>query len=154
MNRELAHTLLTRSFSPGETAALLLRFDGSAKVMQRIARLSFENADGANIHIAANPLRSAGRKCTKKNIASARHLYIDIDEDGDTRLAALTASKAVPAPAEILWTSPGKYRTLWRLEGFDFDMQQSSSNSLPSHSWRSCVHRPEPHSSSSQFPEL
>ena len=65
MNRELAHTFLTR-VTP-----------------RYLAWLSFENANGANICVAANPLRSGSRKRTKENIASERYLYIDNDEDGD-----------------------------------------------------------------------
>ncbi len=37
-------------------------------------------------------------------------ISIDIDEDGDARLAALRASDAVPAPTAIVSTSPGKYQ--------------------------------------------
>ena len=76
---------------------------------------------GANIYVAANPLRPGSRKRTKESIASVRHLYIDIDTDGDARLAALRASDAVPTPSAILSTSPGKYQVLWRVEGFDFE---------------------------------
>ena len=71
-------------------------------------------------------LGSGSRKRTKENIASVRHLYIDIDKDGDTRLAALRASNTVPTPTAILSTSPGKYQVLWRVEGFDFDMQETT----------------------------
>jgi hypothetical protein len=90
---------VTRGLSPGKTLAVLLSFDGPTQVMQKIvileaavmprylAWLSYENASGANIYITANPLRSAGRKGTEENIASVRYLYIDIDEDGVTRLA-------------------------------------------------------------------
>ncbi len=58
----------------------------------------FENDNGANIYISANPLRAGSRKRTKECVASVRHLYIDIDEDGDARLAALRSSDAVPCP--------------------------------------------------------
>ena len=86
--------------------------------------LAHENHHGANIYVAANPLRSGSRKRTKECIASVRHLYIDIDEDGDARLAALRASERVPEPTAILSTSPGKYQVLWRVEGFDFEQQE------------------------------
>ncbi|MDR3742367.1 MAG: DNA-primase RepB domain-containing protein, partial [Terracidiphilus sp.] len=52
--------------------------------------------------------------------------YIDIDEDGDARLAALRASDRVPAPTTILSTSPGKYQALWRVAGFDFERQEQT----------------------------
>jgi hypothetical protein len=86
--------------------------------------LAHENHSGANIYVAANPLRFGSRKRTKENIESVRHLYIDIDTDGDARFAALRASDGVPVPSAILYTSPGKYQVLWRVDGFDFATQE------------------------------
>jgi hypothetical protein len=91
-----------------------------------MAWLTFENDNGANIYVSANPLRPGSRKRTKDCIASVRHIYIDIDDDGDTRLAALRASDRVPAPTTILSTSPGKYQALWRVAGFDFERQEQT----------------------------
>jgi hypothetical protein len=90
------------------------------------AWLRYENHNGANVYVAANPLRSGSRKRTKECIAEVRHLYIDIDVNGQERIAALRASDAVPVPSTILSTSPGKYQALWRVEGFDFDQQENT----------------------------
>jgi len=142
MNTQVAHEFLTRCFASGDTIALLLRSDSPAKVTQRIvtleaavtprylAWLSHENANGMNIYVAANPLLPGSRKRTKESIASVRHLYLDIDTDGDARLAALRASIAVPAPSVILSTSPGKYQVLWQVEGFDFSLQETTLKRL------------------------
>jgi len=130
----IAADFLTRCFAPVETIALVLRRD---KTQQRIVPLeralaprylgwlAHENSTGANVYVAANPLRYGGRNRTKESIASIRHLYIDIDTDGDARLAALRASDAVPTPTVILSTSPGKYQVLWRVDGFDFERQET-----------------------------
>jgi hypothetical protein len=138
MNTQTAHQFLTRCFNPGETIALLLRKESPASTTQRIvtleqatasrylAWLRYENHNGANVYVAANPLRSGSRKRTKDCIAEVRHLYLDIDVDGDERIAALTESEAVPAPTVILSTSPDKYQVLWRVEGFDFDWQENA----------------------------
>jgi hypothetical protein len=92
-----------------------------------MAWLSYENQhDRNNIYVAANPLRPGIRKRTKESIASVRHLYIDIDTDGDARLAALRTSNLVPPPTSIVSTSPGKYQVLWRVEGFDFVRQEQT----------------------------
>jgi hypothetical protein len=135
MNR-IAHRFLARCFQPEETIALLLRRDNPRSIAQRVVRLetalepryqawlAYENSAGANVYVAANPLRSGSRKRTKENIASIRHLYLDIDTDGDARLAALRASDLVPPPTSILSTSPGKCQVLWRVEGFDFERQE------------------------------
>ena len=127
---------LSRCFTPNETIALLLRRENPASITQRVVRmervmeqryqvwLSYENNTGANIYVAANPLQPGSRKRTKESIASVRHLYLDIDTDGDARLAALRASELVPPPTTILSTSPDKYQVLWRVEDFDFERQE------------------------------
>jgi len=134
----MTHDFLTRCFHPGETVAILLRKEKPASTTQRIVRLEqvisprylawlrYENHNGANVYVAANPLRPGSRKRTKDCIAEVRHLYIDIDVDGENRIAALMASEAVPVPTVILSTSPDKYQVLWRVEGFDFDGQEST----------------------------
>jgi hypothetical protein len=135
MNR-IAANFLTRSFASCETVALLLRRDNTARPQQRIvtveqllaprylAWLGYENDNGANVYVSANPLHTGSRKRTKECVASVRHLYIDIDEDGDARLALLRASDQVPTPTAIISTSPGKYQALWRVTGFDFEHQE------------------------------
>jgi hypothetical protein len=138
MNTQTAHEFLTRCFHPGETIALLLRKESPASTTQRIvtleqatasrylAWLRYENYNGANVYVAANPLRSGSRKRTKDCIAEVRHLYLDIDVDGNNRIAALMESEAMPVPTAILSTSPDKYQVLWRVEGFDFDRQENT----------------------------
>ena len=134
---QVAATFLRRCFAPEETVTLLLRSQDGSAPMQRVVRLEqvlesrymawlfFENQHGRkNIYVAANPLRPGSRKRTKECIASVRHLYIDIDTDGDVRLAALRVSELLPPPTSILSTSPGKYQVLWRVEGFDFMQQE------------------------------
>jgi len=129
---------LNRCFAPDETIALLLRGKNDAAPAQRVialetaltprylAWLAHQNAAGANVYVAANPLRPGSRRRTKESIASARHLYLDIDADGDTWLAALRASDLVPAPSAILSTSAGKYQVLWHVDGFDFARQEQT----------------------------
>ncbi len=137
MNR-IAANFLTRSFASCETIALLLRREDAPRPQQRVvtveqvlaprymAWLNFENDNGANIYVSANPLHAGSRKRTKECIASVRHIYIDIDDDGDARLAALRASDLVPTPTAIISTSPGKYQALWRVAGFDFERQEQT----------------------------
>jgi RepB DNA-primase from phage plasmid len=133
---DLAHEFLTRSFTPGETLAVLLRGEYPVKTQQRIVRfecavaprylrwLAYENARGANIYVAANPLRFGSRKRTKESIDEVRHLYIDIDSDGDARLAVIRTSDTVPIPTTILSTSPGKHQVLWQVDNFRFAEQE------------------------------
>src|SRR5271157_4773210 len=133
-----AAEFLTRCFSPGETIALLLRREVPSVTTQRIVQLetalaprylawlAHENAAGANVYVAANPLRSGSRKRTKECIAAVRHLYLDLDTDGEACLASLRASDALPLPNAVLSTSSGKYQVLWRVNGFTFEQQESA----------------------------
>lgn len=137
MNR-IAANFLTRSFATCETIALLLRREDAPRPQQRVvtveqvlaprymAWLNFENDNGANVYVSANPLIAGSRKRTKECVASVRHIYIDIDDNGDARLTALRASDLVPKPTAIILTSPGKYQALWRVAGFDFERQEQS----------------------------
>src|ERR1700680_2746058 len=102
-----AADFLTRCFSSSETIALLLRREVPSETTQRIvpletvlaprylAWLAHENAAGANVYVAANPLRSDSRKRTKECIARVRHLYLDLDTDGEARPTSLLAVERV-----------------------------------------------------------
>src|ERR1035438_8415872 len=127
---DIAADFLTRFFAPGESIALLLPRENPDGILQRIAPLesalaprylgwlAHENSIGANVYVAANPVHSGSRKRTKESIAAVRHLYLDLDTDGETRLAWLRASDAVPPPNAVLSTSLGKYQILLRADGF------------------------------------
>jgi RepB DNA-primase from phage plasmid len=133
---DLAYEFLTRSFAPGETLAVLLWGEALVKTQQRIIPfecaiaprylrwLAYENARGANVYVAANPLRFGSRKRTKECIDEIRHLYIDVDSDGEARLSAIRASDAVPTPSTILSTSPDRYQVLWQVDNFRFAEQE------------------------------
>lgn len=139
---QVAAQFLTRSFAFSETIALLLRRGDGVRPQQRIitvdqvlqarymAWLAHQNQTGANIYVSGNPLIPGSRKRTKEFVASVRHLYIDIDTDGEARLAALRASDRVPAPNAILSTSPGKYQALWRVAGIGFESQEQMLKSI------------------------
>ena len=142
MNTTIATQFLSRCFCPKETIGLLLRREEPPKLAQRIVRveqaiapaymrwLAHENASGMNVYVAANPLRSGSRKRTKECIAEVRHLYLDLDDDGDARLCAVRASDAVPKPTAIVCTSAGKYQVFWRVGGFDFALQETTLKKL------------------------
>jgi hypothetical protein len=132
----VAAEFLSRSFGSGETIAVLLRRDSPAATVQRIVLLeralqprylgwlAHENAAGANVYAAANPVISGSRKRTKESIAEVRHLYLDLDADAESKLSALRSSDSVPIPTAIVSTSAGKYQVLWRVEGFTFEAQE------------------------------
>lgn len=137
IDTRIAAEFLARAFRPNETIALVVRRTSPATIAQRIvplervlqprylAWLANENAAGANVYVIANPLVSGSRKRTKESVAEVRHLYLDLDTDGDAKLAALRVANMVPIPTAIVCTSAGKYQVLWRVENFPFEQQES-----------------------------
>ncbi len=135
---DVAADFLTRCFAPGESIALLLRRENPDGILQRIVPLeralaprhlgwlAHENAIGANVYVAANPVQPGSHKRTKECIAAVRHLYLDLDTDGEARLSALRASDAVPIPNAVVCTSLGKYQVLWRVDGFTLEQQENA----------------------------
>ena len=157
MNTQTAYEFLTRCFQPGETIAVLLRKENPASTTQRIVRLEqalaprylawlrYENHNGANVYVAANPLRSGSRKRTKECIAEVRTFYIDIDVDGEERIAALRASDAVPVsehdPLDFARQVPGA------MEGRRLRLRSAGEHAeVAGHRlrWRLRLHRPQP----------
>ena len=108
IDTRIAAGFLTRSFHLDETIAIVLRRVSPATIAQRIvtlkralqprylAWLAHENASGANIYVAANPLAPGSRKRTKESIAEVRHLYLDLDTDGDAKLDRFTRVECSP----------------------------------------------------------
>lgn len=133
----IAADFLSRSFRADETIAIVLRCHPPATIVQRIVTLehalaprylswlAHENATGSSVYFTANPLISGSRKRTKECVAEVRHLYLDLDTDGEAKLAALRQSNAVPLPNAIVSTSPGKYQVLWRVESISFEEQET-----------------------------
>ena len=128
--QEIAREFLSEWFRPEETFALLARYPQASRTLQRIVRLpdlvtsnylgwlAFENSRGANIYFSINPLSFGAKKRTKSAVSAAKGLYLDLDLDGDRRLAALCQSNAVPSPTAVIHTSIGKHQVIWRVKGF------------------------------------
>jgi hypothetical protein len=87
--------------------------------------LAFENCRGANVYFSINPLVSGATRRTKDAIAEAKGLYLDLDSDGNAKLAAIRSSENVPQPTAVIQTSAGKYQFLWRVHGFTIPEQET-----------------------------
>ena len=139
---EIAGEFLARWFGAEDTFALLLRHVDPSRTRQRIVRqndtlnsnylgwLAYENAHGANVYFSVNPLLSGAKKRTKNAVAEARALFLDLDEDGDRKMAAIRASDTVPQPSFIIRTSPRKFQILWRVHGLSIPKQEAMLKTL------------------------
>jgi hypothetical protein len=77
-----------------------------------------------------NPLRDDAQGRTKNDINNIRHLYLDLDREGDASLDAVRMSTDVPAPSFVLDTSPGKHQVVWRVSGLSQNEAESLLRSL------------------------
>jgi hypothetical protein len=141
---KVAGEFLAQWFDVEDTFALVLRHADPSRTRQRIVRqgdlfksnylgwLAHENAHGANVYFSVNSLLPDARKRTKNAVAEARALFLDLDEDGDRKLAAIRASANVPPPSFVIRTSPSKYQILWRVRGFSIPEQEAMLKTLAS----------------------
>jgi RepB DNA-primase from phage plasmid len=133
----IAADFLSEWFIAEETFALLVRLPDEARILQRIIRitdltksnyfgwLAFENSRGANVYFSINPLAPGATKRTKDAVAEAKALYLDLDSDGEAKLAAIRRSENVPPPTAVIQTSTGKYQVLWHVHGFTIPEQEA-----------------------------
>ncbi len=117
------------NFLPGDRLAVVVRNREHGQTIQRIAHadkiaspefqawLRHKNAHGFDIYIGMNPLKPAAFSRTKADIQEIRHLYLDIDRNGEETLAAIRRSPELPEPNYVIPTSPGKHQVVWKVEG-------------------------------------
>ena len=129
-------------FEPTDNVAVLARNRRTGQTVQRIttaetvaspefqSSLRRENFAGADIFVGMNPIKDGAYSRTKDNIREIRHLYLDLDSNGDQALEAIRNSVEVPAPNFVLDTSPDKHQVVWRVSGFSQDEAESLLHSL------------------------
>ncbi|MGH9572457.1 MAG: DNA-primase RepB domain-containing protein [Candidatus Acidiferrales bacterium] len=127
-NSPSASEYVLDNFQPADRIAVLLRNREHGEVIQRIGTadtiagrdfqewLQSKNQDGFDVYIGMNALREAAYSRTKQDIQTIRHVYLDLDYEGEMALAAIQKSDEVPKPNYVLNTSPGKYQVVWKME--------------------------------------
>lgn len=129
-------------FEPADNVAVLVRNRGTGKTVQRIAKaeivaspqfqewLASHNAAASDVFVGMNPIKDGAFSRTKDSIRRIRHLYLDLDRNGDASLEAIRNSTEVPAPNFVLDTSPGKHHVVWKVTGFNQDGAESLLHNL------------------------
>ena len=124
---------LNENFELSDKLAVVVRNRESGETIQRMstaqriaspefqAWLRYKNAHGSDIYVSLNTFQDHARGRTKADLKEIRHLYLDLDEDGARKLAAIHHDTAVPTPNYVLNTSPEKYQVIWRVEGIGQD---------------------------------
>ena len=129
-------------FGPAENAAILVRNRSTGHTLQRIAKaetiaspgfqtwLANQNAGGSDVFVGMNPIKDGAYSRTKENIKGVRHVYLDLDRNGDKSLEAIRDSLEVPPPNFVLNTSPGKHQVVWKVSGMTQEEAESLLRSL------------------------
>jgi len=92
--------------------------------------LRFENLSGGNIYLSANALCGQATARTRSQIATIRHVYLDIDVNGEKVLQAILHDSHIPQPSYVLNTSPRKFQTVWKVEGFTVEQVEALQRSM------------------------
>lgn len=124
-----AREYVRESFQPTDWLAVLVLNRETGETIHRMssaqsiagpdfqAWLRHKNAQGSDIYLSLNTFNDRTQNRTKTELKTVRHVYLDLDEDGPRKLAAIRNDSAVPTPNYVLNTSPGKYQVIWRIEG-------------------------------------
>jgi hypothetical protein len=129
-------------FGPADNAAILVRNRSTGHTVQRIAKaeaiasrgfqtwLEHQNASGSDVFMGMNPIKDGAYNRTKENIKNIRHVYLDLDRNGDASLDAIRNSIEVPAPNFVLDTSPGKHQVVWKVNAVTQEEAESLLHNL------------------------
>jgi hypothetical protein len=130
------------NFGPSDRIAMLMLNRDRCETIQRItsvqkaaspefqAWLRYKNANGSDIYIGMNPLRQDASTRTKEDIASIRHVYLDLDHGGPEAIQSLENSRVVPKPNYVMSSSPGKFQIVWKVEGMRVDEAEELLHSM------------------------
>jgi hypothetical protein len=131
-------------FQPSDNVAILLRNRRLGHTLQRITKadiivspefqsvLAEQNRAGTDVFIGMNPIKDGAYTRTKDSLKEIRHVYLDLDRNGDEALKAIRNSLEVPAPNFVLNTSPRKHQVVWRIEGLTLEQAESLLHSMAS----------------------
>lgn len=129
---------LKANYEPGDHLAVLLHHRAKGDTIQRVntaeaiasakwqAWLRHANATGHDVYISQNTLTGDSPRRRKQDVAAIRHVYLDLDQDGDRALKAIETSVRLPRPNFVIDTSPGKHQVIWKVQG----MSQAEAESL------------------------
>jgi len=90
--------------------------------------LRHANANGSDIYVGVNAFKpdASGRK--KDDVAAVRHVYLDIDKDGQKAIKEILQSEM--KPHHVMESSPGKFQALWSVEGLTVPQAEAATRGM------------------------
>ena len=137
-----ASEYVRKLFGPEDNAAIVVRNRSNGHTVQTIAKaeniaspdfqswLARQSASGYDVFMGMNPIKDGAFSRTKGDIKDIRHVYLDLDRNGDQALQAIRNSTELPPPNFVLDTSPGKHQVVWRVSGFSQDDAEALLHNL------------------------
>ena len=137
-HRLTAEEYLKANYETGDHLAVLLHHRAKGDTIQRVntaeaiastkwqAWLRHANANGYDVYISQNTLTGDSARRRKQDVVAIRHVYLDLDQDGDWALKAIETSVRLPRPSFVIDTSPSKHQVIWKVQG----MSQVESENL------------------------
>jgi hypothetical protein len=128
---ELPSRYLARNFAPEDRIAIVLIDRERNEIEQKLllveqvvadrfeAHLRASNAHGRDIFVSMNTMKTEARGRTKADVDVVRHLYLDLDSGGRPALDRILNAQELPAPHEVLESSPDKFQIHWRVQEFE-----------------------------------
>jgi len=138
---EYVHAL----FEPTDNVAILVRNRRLGHTLQRITKAEIimsaefqsalleQNRAGADVFVGMNPVKDGAYSRTKQSLKEIRHVYLDIDRNGDQAIELIRTSLDIPTPNFVLNTSPGKYQVVWRIEGANLQQAEALLHGMANH---------------------
>jgi len=132
-------------FKPTDNVAILVRNRRLGHTLQRITKAEIimsaefqsalleQNRAGADVFVGMNPVKDGAYSRTKQSLKEIRHVYLDIDRNGDQAIELIRTSLDVPTPNFVLNTSPGKYQVVWRIEGANLQQAEALLHGMANH---------------------
>jgi len=126
------------NYEPQDHLAVLIHHRAKGDTIQRVNTadalasskwqgwLRHVNANGYDVYISQNTLNGDSAHRRKQDVEAIRHVYLDLDHDGDRALKAIQASDKLPRPNFVIDTSPGKHQVIWKVAG----MSQAEAENL------------------------
>jgi hypothetical protein len=126
------------NYEPQDHLAVLIHHRAKGDTVQRVNTaeaiasskwqgwLRHVNANGYDVYISQNTLNGDSAHRRKQDVEAIRHVYLDLDQDGDRALKTIKASDKLPRPNFVIDTSPGKHQVIWKVEG----MSQAEAENL------------------------
>lgn len=126
-----AQKFLRTLFDPNDWTALLLKSQTTGEAVQRVGSMAWastnqvlewlrgRNALHYSVYVSVNGMTARARSRTRLDVATVRHVFLDLDQNADGVLGSIGLRSALPSPSYILHTSPNRAHIFWRVRDFE-----------------------------------